>query len=182
MVKRSLRFIMSATLLVASGSFARADNYSISSNWHIGSASPDAYTGNGTFTWNGSSFSNVVFTFTDTEADDAGNTWTAAPTDGELLSSNKELIIGNSGTDCAVSCVGITFSSAVTTGSAQTLTVSGSANGFSQTPNSIFDNATLTDTSFGGGVPEPSAIILLATVTGILGVNAIRRRKRLQIG
>jgi hypothetical protein len=79
-----------AVLFVVSGAFARADNYGIVSNWNIGNClfSCDEYLGNGTFSFNGS------FTFTDIDGDlaDSGNTWTANPSDGELLPGGKTLI------------------------------------------------------------------------------------------
>jgi hypothetical protein len=173
MVKQSLKFMMAAALLVVSGSFARADTYSVVSDWHTGSTQFNdlvTYTGDGTFNWNGTTFSNIVFSFTETSPT---NTvlWSAAPTDGELLNSNTELIIGSSGTDCGVYCVEITLNGAVTTGSPLALQGTGV---YSQ-PNTTFDSATVTDTSH--PLPEPSAIALFGTVSGILGFVIFRRRK-----
>jgi len=178
MVKRSFGFVFLATLLVASSPFARADNYSIVSAWQIGSAqfgNLETITGDGTFTWNGSSFSNIVFSFVETSP--ASSTlWTATSTDGELLSSNKDLIIGDGTSDCnGTSCVNILFASAITTGSPLTLA---GVSGTTQTPNTNFDSATLTDTSQSSPVPEPNSVILLLTVLVAAGLVAGRRLRR----
>ena len=195
MAKRSLRFILPVTLLLVLGSVASADTYSIDSTWTIGTASPVTYTGAGSFTWDGlggagSDFSNIVFSFTSTIPNDPNdwNTSTLPPgatPDGELFSGDTDLIIGNSGNDCGGtspgpnSCVNITFGSAITTG--VPLVLQGTL-GVSQTPNSYFVSATLTDTTTTAEdtstVPEPSAVILLLTVlvaTGLV-VGKIRRR------
>src|SRR5579885_2823777 len=110
MFKHSFKFLFSAALLLVSASWARADTFSIVSKWHTGNVlfgNLDSMTGNGTFTWNGSTFSNIVFSFTGSKPSD---NWTATSTDGELLSGNTLLIVGNGSSDCnGTSCVGITF-------------------------------------------------------------------------
>jgi hypothetical protein len=182
MVKQSFRFMLSAVLLVASGSLARADNFSIVSSWHTGSAqfgNLDTFTGDGSFTWNGSAFSNIVFSFVGSlPGDPATKNWTATTGDGELLNSNTELILGNGTTDCSgPSCVAITFNSALTTGSPLTLQ---GVSGFSQDPNTTFDSATLTDTSRSGlgAVPEPNSVILLLTVLMTVGLVVGKKLRR----
>jgi hypothetical protein len=169
---RKLLWIVSILFAAICAPAAYADNYNLVSNWHTGAAqfgNLDTYTGNGTFTWNGSTFSNIVFTFTDP---DDGTLWTATPTDGELLSGNTLVIIGNGSADCnGASCVGITFGSAVTTGSPQTLN---GVSGFSQGPNTTFDSAILTDIS---AVPEPGAFVLTLTGVGSLGLLVVMRKR-----
>lgn len=178
MVKQSLKFLLSATLLVASSSFARADTYSIVSSWTTGStqfADLVTYTGDGTFTWNGSAFSGISFSFDETSPT-PGTTWTATSTDGELLSSNKDLIIGNGTSDCnGTSCVNIVFGSAITTGSSLVLA---GVSGTTQTPNTTFVSATLTDTSHPSSVPEPNSVILLLTVLMAAGLVVGKRLRR----
>jgi hypothetical protein len=184
MSKRTIPFLLPAVLLAVSGSIARADNFSIVSNWQIGSAqfgNLNSFTGNGTFTYNGSSFSNIVFSFTGTFPPTATTpNWTATPTDGELLNGNTFLILGDGPFDCSgPSCVGILFATPITTGGPLMLTAIG---GFSQNPNTVFDSATLTDTSFAsngqGTVPEPGSVLLLLTVLGTVGMLGGRKLRR----
>ncbi|MGD0618030.1 MAG: PEP-CTERM sorting domain-containing protein [Bryobacteraceae bacterium] len=178
MVKQSFGFMLLATLLVVSSSVVRADTYSIVSNWQIGYAQfgdLETITGDGTFTWDGTTFSDIVFSFVETSP--ASSTiWTATSDDGELLASNEFLIVGNGPFDCAgPSCVGIFFASPVTTGSP--LTLAGTS-GFTQFPNTIFDSATLTDTSYSSSVPEPSSVVLLLTVLVAAGLVVGKRLRR----
>ncbi len=188
MLKQSFRFMLSAALLVASGSFARADTFSIVSSWHTGSAlygNLDTFTGNGSFTWDGSAFSNVAFSFVGSlPSDPADKNWTASSGDGELLSSNTDLILGNGSQDCnGLSCVSIFFASPVTIGSPLVLQ---GISGTSQDPNTYFDSATLTDTSYTGSgsgsdqtsVPEPDSVILLLTVLMVVGLAVGRKLRR----
>ena len=184
MLKHSFRFLLAASLLLVSSSLASADTYSIISNWHTGSAqfgSLTPFTGDGTFTWNGSSFSNIVFTFMNTKTNTV--VWTATSTDGLITDSNKQLEIGNGTADCnGASCISVLFASAITTGSSLTLTGvnDGGVRTYTQDPNSFFDSATLTDTSFTsreGAVPEPGSVILILTVLGMVGL-AMRRKLR----
>jgi len=176
--KQSFGFMLLATLLVVSSPFARADTYSIVSNWHTGYAvygSLQTITGDGTFTWDGTTFSNIVFSFDDISPI-SSTLWTATSTDGELLSSNELLILGNGASDCSgPSCVAITFGSAITTGSPLTLA---GISGTTQTPNSFFDSATLTDTSYSSRVPEPNSVILLLTVLVAAGLVVGKRLRR----
>ncbi len=178
MIKQSFKFMLLVALLVVSGSLARADNYSIISSWTSGSAQfgdLKTFTGDGTFTWNGSAISNIVFSVVETSPT-SGTIWTATSTDGELLSSNKELIIGDGASDCSgVDCVGITFASAITTGSA--LSLSG-VSGFEFAQNYNFGSATLTDSTYASSVPEPSSVVLLLTVLAVVGFVVGKRRTR----
>lgn len=190
MAKQFLRFMVAAALVVVSGSFAKADTYSIVSEWQIGQSqygSQIDIAGDGTFTWNGTTFSNISFTFTETSAQSTACggqyqlpcetlpyvLWTATPQDGQLSNANT-FELGNSpapGLDCSgTSCVTVVLSAPLTlAGSGHTW--QGTASSSSQTPNTSFVSATVTD------LPEPSAIALLGTVSGILGFVIFRRRK-----
>jgi hypothetical protein len=211
MVKQSLKFMMAATLLVVSGSFAKADTYSITSDWTTGSAANnnlDTFTGVGLFTWDGTTvtganfalptgFTNISFTFTETSIETCThpftqpcvqsptNTvlWTASSTDGAFdtfqpPSPHGTLDLGNGTFDCAgANCVTIALSAPLTTGSPLTVTgISGTS-----APNTTFKDATITDVTHQatnqGSLPEPSAVGLLCTVSGLLGVVIFRRRK-----
>lgn len=179
--------MVAATLLVVSGSFAKADQYSVVSAWQTGSSANDdldTFTGNGTFDWNGTTFSNISFDFTETSIETCSAPftppcvqsptnnviWTATSNDGELLNGNKLVILGNGPFDCAgTSCVQITLASPLTQAGFG-VTFQG-VSGFTQDPNTTFNSATITD------LPEPSAIAVLGTVSGILGFVIFRRRK-----
>jgi hypothetical protein len=191
MIKQCFRFVVAAALVVVSGSFAKADTYSIVSSWADGSAYK--FTGVGTFNWNGSTFSDISFTFTETKQGTCGVygivcvitpavLWTATPTDGELTPSDSvahpTLVIGaNPGGDCSTpagECVEIELSSKLVLGGTSTPTLTGlvagsSVQGVSPQPSLV--SASVTD------LPEPSAIAALATVSGVLGFVIFRRRK-----
>jgi hypothetical protein len=189
MVKQSLKFMMAATLLVVSGSFAKADTYSIVSDWTTGSLANgnlNTFTGDGTFSWNGTTFSNISFDFTITsQTAECGKQsyelacyttpavlWTATANDGELFGSN-DLVIGNNiaGNDCAgPSCISVLLSGPLALGGTSAPILHG-VSGTTQDPNTTFKDATVTD------LPEPSAIAVLGTVSGILGFVIFRRRK-----
>lgn len=196
MIKQAFKFIVAATLLVASGSFARADTYSVVSDWTSGSAyfgDLVTYTGDGTFDWDGTTFSNISFDLTETSYEtctgncppnagtvtDTNNViWTATDNDGALYSSNTLLVLGDNvnGSDCSgPDCVGIFLSGALATSGP--LALSGTS-GFEFAQNVSFVDATVTDTSYtGGALPEPSAVALLGMVSSILGFVIFRRRK-----
>jgi len=198
MVKQCLRYMVAVALVVVSGSFAKADQYSIVSNWSYGSLGNGdltTYTGDGTFTWNGTAFSNVSFTFTETSYQICNPPnqyqpgcvvppavlWSVVGgNDGEIASflGPNTLVLGNNaaGNDCAgPDCVEIKLSVPLTLGGASTPTLT-SSNGVEQgvAPQPSLVSATITD------LPEPSAIALLATVSGILGFVIFRRRKLVQ--
>jgi hypothetical protein len=191
MLKHCFSFMVAAALVVVSGSFAKADTYSIASVWSTGST-PNGnlvdYTGDGTFVWNGgATFSLVSFTFTETYYQSCGGyphanvpcgtlpavIWTATPQDGQIGNGNETLELGNSahGLDCSgSSCVTVVLSSPLTlAGSGHTFT--GTVASTTQDPNTGFVSGTVTD------LPEPSAIALLAAVSGFLGFVIFRRRK-----
>jgi hypothetical protein len=195
MAKQSMKFMMAVALLVVSGSFAKADTYSITSDWAYGGNPAIAtFTGNGTFDWDGTTvtaptfviptgFTNISFSFTVTGGAYASsfNGWTASSTDGAYVTNTGILDIGNGTFDCnGGSCISLVLSGPLVTGGPLTLT--GISNGSStQDPNSVLIDATVTDiTHAQGALPEPSAIALLGTISGILGFVIFRRRKLVQ--
>lgn len=198
MVKQCFKFMVAAALVVISGSFAKADTYSIVSSWSTGSTANNnliQFTGDGTFTWNGSTFSNISFTFTETSAATGACgpasyqypcvtlptvLWTATANDGELnYPSPHDLILGNGVSDCGgPSCVTILLSGPLALGGTSAPVLTGLSGNGAYTPlgmqnthNEILVSATVTD------LPEPSAIAVLGTVSGILGFVIFRRRK-----
>jgi hypothetical protein len=176
-------------LVVVSGSFAKADTYSIVSDWQTGQAqfnNVDTFTGDGTFSWNGTTFSLISFSFTETSVETCSAPftqpcvqtptdnvlWTATPTDGELnYPSPNHLVLGNGVNDCSgASCINVLLSGPLALGGTSAPVLTG-LSGTTQDPNTGFLSATVTD------LPEPSAIAVLATVSGILGFVIFRRRK-----
>jgi hypothetical protein len=202
MIKKGIRFMLAAALVVVSGSFAKADTYSVVSSWSTGSLAfdnLDTFTGDGTFTWNGTTvtgpsfalptgFTNISFTFTETSVETCSAPftppcsqtpennvlWTASNTDGaydtfQPPSPHGTLDLGNGTFDCA-------GTNCVTIALSAPFTQAGAGatwTGLSGTsaPNTNFVSATVTD------LPEPSAIAVLATVSSILGFVIFRRRK-----
>ena len=206
--------MMAATLLVASGSFAKADTYSITSG--IGPRGVqrrmclDTFTSVGLFiplghgtTVTGANFAlptgftNISFTFTETSIETCYATAARATLRGECHqhgslrppqalngafdtfqppSPHGTLDLGNGTFDCAgANCVTIALSAPLTTGSPLTVTgISGTS-----APNTTFKDATITDVTHQatnqGSLPEPSAVGLLCTVSGLLGVVIFRR-------
>ena len=186
MVKQSLKFMMAATLLVVSGSFAKADTYQVNSTWD---RSGDVFTGNGTFDWDGSTFSNISFNFTGDPSSPYTNVyffdWTATSNDGEINSflGPNTLVLGDnpSGNDWCVRARIVSRSSCLahsTLGATLPLT---STVGSEEDSNQILVSATISDVKIqgtnSGAVPEPSAVGLLCAVSGLLGVVIFRRRK-----
>jgi hypothetical protein len=191
MVKQCFGFMAAAALVVASGSFAKADTYSIVSDWSTGSVANsnlNTFTGDGTFDWNGTTFSLISFDFTITsQTAECGKQtyelpcfttphvlWTANANDGELnYPSANHLVIGNGTTDCnGASCINVLLSGPLALGGTSAPVLTGIVNGSTtQDPNTILVSATVTD------LPEPSAIAVLATVSGILGFVIFGRRK-----
>jgi hypothetical protein len=188
---------MAAALVVVSGSFAKADTYSIVSNWSTGQAEFGdlvTYTGDGTFNWNGTTFSLISFDFTETSFEtcpagqscpptggvvtDTNNViWTATPNDGELnYPSANHLVIGDGTNDCSgTNCINVLLSGPLALGGASAPVLYGVISGSTtQDPNTGLVSATVTD------LPEPSAVAILATVSGILGFVIFRRRKLVQ--
>jgi hypothetical protein len=177
-----------ATLLVVSGSFARADTFSITSSWHTGSAtfgSLDTYSGDGTFDWtSGATITNVVFSFvrlthdTFTSGDALGTLWTAAtPANPGIANGGLTLEIGTSGSDCGGtggSCIVLSLASAISAIGGFTTT---GTSGSTQNPNTFFDSATLSDTNHAGtpAIPEPNSVILLLTV--LVSAGLVARKK-----
>jgi hypothetical protein len=178
MIKPAIRMLLSTALLLGSVSITRADTYSVVSSWTTGSAqfgSLNTYTGNGTFTWSGGAFSAVSLSFIDVTT--STTLWTASPTDGELstFSGFEHLIIGNSGTDCGLSCIAIALPSSLATGGPQVLSGVGGGASTTQMPNSTFVSATITDTTY--STPEPASIVMLLTMLGIVGYVVSNRRR-----
>ena len=188
MIKQCVRFMVAAAFVVVSGSFAKADTYSIVSSWSTGATQYDdlvTYTGDGTFNWNGTTFSLISFDFTETSyqtpatgnlVTDTNNViWTATPSDGELnYPSANHLVIGDGTNDCSgANCINVLLSGPLALGGASAPVLYG-VSGTTQDPNTGFVSATVTD------LPEPSAVAVLATVSGILGFVIFRRRKLVQ--
>jgi hypothetical protein len=182
MVKHSLRFLLSATLLVASGSFARADNFTVTSDWSWGSTANlnlHTFTGNGSFTEVGGVFSNIVFNFVQTSPTPVTTDWTA--TEGLLVNGGLRLELGNGTSDCnGVNCVTLNLSAVL--GSIPVVTgLNTSSEQGGEPPvggaQPAFIDATVTDTSIGsvGTVPEPTSIALLLTV--LAGTGFALRKK-----
>ncbi len=175
MIKPAMKLLLTTALLLGSVSITRADTFSIVSSWTSGSTQfgdLKTFTGNGTFTYDGTSFSNIVFSLNETSPA-SSNIWTATSTDGELSGAGKQLIIGDGTSDCSgVDCVGITFGSVITTGSA--LSLSG-LSGFEFKENYIFASATLTDTTY--STPEPASIVMLLTMLGVVGYVVSKKRR-----
>ena len=192
MIKQCVRFMVAAALVVVSGSFAKADTYSIVSDWSTGSTANGNlvdYTGDGTFSWNGTTFSLISFDFTETYYQSCGGypnalvpcgtlpdvLWTATAADGELNYPNpNDFVIGDGTNDCSgASCINVLLSGPLALGGASAPVLYG-VSGTTQDPNTGFVSATVTD------LPEPSAVAVLATVSGILGFVIFRRRKLVQ--
>jgi hypothetical protein len=175
-----MRLLLLATLFVVGSSFARADIFNIDSSWTKNAAingDLDTYTGDGTFSWNGTAFSLIDFQFIETSSEVNYVTsytptvlWTANANDGEFFAANTDLVIGDGKSDCSgPSCISVIFPSAVTTGSTL-LTLNGTG-GSTQDPNTNFVSATLTDIY----VPEPNSVVLLLTV--LMAVGFMVRQK-----
>ena len=192
MVKQCFKFMVAAALVVVSGSFARADTYSIVSNWSTGSTGNGNlvdYTGNGTFNWNGAAFSLISFQFTETYYQSCGGyphasvpcgtlpavQWTATAKDGELnYPGPNDLVIrdGVSGYVAEPNCITLKLSGPLALGGTSApILNSVIAGSTTQDPNTGLVSATVTD------LPEPSALAVLATVSCILGFVIFRRRK-----
>jgi|SRR5271157_4053154 len=173
---QKVRLLLSATLLVVASSFARADTFTINSNWHTGAAEYGSlvdFTGNGTFELVGTTFSLIDFQFINTSTSTV--VWTATPYDGLLVNlggGNTKLEIGNGSSDCnGASCISPIFGSAITTGSAPATFIG--ISGTTQDPNTYFDNATLTD------IHVPDGGMTLMLLGGVLvGLETLRRKIR----
>jgi hypothetical protein len=202
MNKQGFSFLAVAALLVVAGSSAKADDYSVVSVWTIGSPGhQDTITGNGTFDWNGTTFSNISFAFTLTSqgsecgvysyelpcytplphvlwSDTHQNLQFESVQDGPSNTFVMNLVFGDGTSDCngtpptGGSCADfIMTQSQLPTSAGLSFSPTG---GSTQTPNTTFKSATITD------LPEPSAVALLGAVSGILGFVIFRRRKLVQ--
>jgi hypothetical protein len=180
MIKLGIHTLLPAVLLLVSVSFAKADDYSITSDWTTGATIYGdlvTYTGDGTFSWNGTTFSLISFSFTETSPS-TSTVWTASAQDGELYSSggHEYLAIGNGpppDTDCQVDCISVELSASLATGGPQVLTgLSGTSE-----PNTTFVDATVTDTSYVDPVPEPTSVVLFLTFLGITGYTIRKKRQ-----